>query len=177
MLHLNRSSDLCNLIYLFHVEWILDIRRSHKMYRQHHNGKVWWQTSLERNKKKIKTHRNPTQAVGCHYNAVNFLLNHHKRHPIARPLWRGMGCRLCIQIPIYILPQSLQWCTQYPVIFDRVITAPDCIWVNIVNALAEMAATYREFAVSLFWHSACFHVTLIGDRIDIYGSWKSSLQV
>ena len=27
----------------------------------------------------------------CCYNAVNFLENPHKRHPIARPLGRGMG--------------------------------------------------------------------------------------
>ena len=32
--------------------------------------------------------------VRCRYNAVNFLINIHKRHPIARPLGRGMGC-LC----------------------------------------------------------------------------------
>ena len=31
----------------------------------------------------------------CRYNVVNFLQNHYKRHPIARPLWRGMGC-LCV---------------------------------------------------------------------------------
>ena len=35
--------------------------------------------------------------VWCSYNAVNFLQNHHKRHPIVRPLERGMGCLLCIQ--------------------------------------------------------------------------------
>ena len=29
------------------------------------------------------------------YNAVNFLENPHKRHPIARLLWRGNGCLLC----------------------------------------------------------------------------------
>ena len=30
--------------------------------------------------------------VQCCYNVVNFLENPHKRHPIARPLGRGMGC-------------------------------------------------------------------------------------
>ena len=35
--------------------------------------------------------------VRCWYNAVNFLLNPHKRHPIARLLRRAMGClfRVC----------------------------------------------------------------------------------
>ena len=41
--------------------------------------------------------------VWCHYNAVNFLTNTHKRHPIARP----MGCLLWIQHLIDILPQFL----------------------------------------------------------------------
>ena len=47
--------------------------------------------------------------VQCHYNAVNFLQNPHKRLLIARPLRRAMGCPLVIQILIYILLQSLQW--------------------------------------------------------------------
>ena len=32
--------------------------------------------------------------VRCHYNALNFLPNLHKRHLIARPLVRDMGCFL-----------------------------------------------------------------------------------
>ena len=35
--------------------------------------------------------------VWCHYNKVNFLKKINKRHPIARPLGRGMGCLLWIQ--------------------------------------------------------------------------------
>ena len=35
--------------------------------------------------------------VGCCYNAVNVLENPHKRHLIARPLGRGMGCLLWLQ--------------------------------------------------------------------------------
>ena len=34
--------------------------------------------------------------VRCRYNAVNFLTNIHKRHPIAHPLGRGMGFLLWI---------------------------------------------------------------------------------
>ena len=37
-------------------------------------------------------------AVRCRYNAVNFFT---KRHPIARPLGRGIGCLLWIQHLIY----------------------------------------------------------------------------
>ena len=51
--------------------------------------------------------------VWCRYNAVNFLTNIHKRHPIARPLGRDMGCLLWIQHLIDILPQSLQLFMQY----------------------------------------------------------------
>ena len=35
--------------------------------------------------------------VRCRYNAVSFLPNTHKIHPIARPSGRGMGCILWVQ--------------------------------------------------------------------------------
>ena len=44
------------------------------------------------------------------YNAINFLQNIRKRHPIARPSL-----------------QFLQWCEKYHVILSRVITALDCM--------------------------------------------------
>ena len=46
--------------------------------------------------------------VRCCYNAVNFLTNINKRHPIAHPLGRAMGCLLWIRHLIDILPQFLQ---------------------------------------------------------------------
>ena len=63
----------------------------------------------------------------CRYNAVNFLTNFHKRHPIARPLGRAMGCLLWIQHLFDILPEFLQSFMQYLIILDRVITALDYI--------------------------------------------------
>ena len=48
-----------------------------------------------------------TYTMQCRYNAVSFLTNTHKRHPVARPLGRGMGCLLCIQHLIDILTQFL----------------------------------------------------------------------
>ena len=59
--------------------------------------------------------------VRCCCNVVNFRPNPHKIHPIAHPLGRGMGCILRVKTVIYTLPQSLQWCVQYHVIFYRVI--------------------------------------------------------
>ena len=50
----------------------------------------------------------------CRYNAVNFLRNVHARHPIARPLGRGIGCLLWIQHLIHIVPAiiySISYCT------------------------------------------------------------------
>ena len=48
---------------------------------------------------------------------------------------QNMGCILWVQTLIYTLPQSLQWCILYHVIFDHVITALDgikcvcvCVW-------------------------------------------------
>ena len=68
------------------------------------------------------------------FSAVKFLLNIHKRHPIPRPL--GMGCLLWIESLTDILPQFLQWCVQYHVTLDRVITAINCI----DNALGRLYA-------------------------------------
>ena len=73
----------------------------------------------------------------CRCNAVNFLQNHHKIHPMARPLGRDMGCLLCVQILIYILRQSPQWCVQYNVTLDHIITAPDCRKISIYHISAE----------------------------------------
>ena len=48
----------------------------------------------------------------CCYNAVNFLQNPHKRHPIARPLGRGMGYILFIATLDLYPAESLQWYMQ-----------------------------------------------------------------
>ena len=61
--------------------------------------------------------------VWCHYKAVDFLQNYHKRHPIAHPLGVFCGSKLTfifcpIPVPIHILPQLLQWWVQYHVILD-----------------------------------------------------------
>ena len=37
----------------------------------------------------------------CHYNAINFLQNIHKSHPIACPIGRGMACLLWVQPMIF----------------------------------------------------------------------------
>ena len=68
--------------------------------------------------------------VRCCYNTVNCLQNHHKRHPIARPLGRVMRYLLWVQTLIEILAQSLQWCVQYHVISECVITALDCMLLS-----------------------------------------------
>ena len=62
-----------------------------------------------------------------HYNAPNLHTNIPKRHSIARPLGRGMGCILWIQHLIDILPQFLQLFMQNLTISDCVIMALDCI--------------------------------------------------
>ena len=65
--------------------------------------------------------------VRCRYNAVNFITNIHKRHPMARPLGRGMGCLLWIQHLIDIMSQFLQLLMQNLAILDRVLTALDLL--------------------------------------------------
>ena len=61
------------------------------------------------------------------YNAVNFYPNSLKMHPIARRLGEGMGRNLWFDTVIYIMLQSTQCYIQCLVIFDRVITALDCM--------------------------------------------------
>ena len=68
-----------------------------------------------------------SHTVWCRYNVVNFITNIHKRHPMARPLRRGMGCLLWIQHLIDIMSQFLQFLMQNLSILDRVLTALDCI--------------------------------------------------
>ena len=45
-----------------------------------------------------------TYTVWCGYSAVNFLLNPHKGHPIARPWGWSMGCLLWVLCLTYVLP-------------------------------------------------------------------------
>ena len=103
----------------------------------------------------------------CRYNGVNFLENFHKRHSIARPLGRLMGCLLWVQTLIHIL--SLSWCMQYHNTLYRVITAYDSAlpqhsyvgnhqlryilhWLRCQSYLASNAsATMHDFTV---WHGA-----------------------
>ena len=47
--------------------------------------------------------------VRCRYNAVNFLTNIHKRHPITRPLGRDMGCLLWSRIWLIFCPSSCNY--------------------------------------------------------------------
>ena len=95
--------------------------------------------------------------VWWHYNAVNFLQNNHGRHPIARPPGWGMGCLLWIHPLIDILPQFLQGCVQYHVIFDCTRTALDCI---------ETAWSYH----SLAWIHRCPWCQLISNKVAWF--WK-----
>ena len=71
------------------------------------------------------------------YNAVNFITNIHKRHAMARPLGRGMGCLLWIQHLIDIMSQFLQLLMQNLTILDRVITALDCICALLNYSILE----------------------------------------
>ena len=75
--------------------------------------------------------------------AVNFLQNHHNRHPLARPLGWAMGCLLWVQALIYILPKSLQCCMHYRVILDRAIKAPHCTLEKVLTNLHQANERWR----------------------------------
>ena len=93
---------------------------SHSLWR-HCN--VEMEQHLQVNATTTSSHRAST--VPCCYNMVNLLTYPYKIHPIAHSLGWAMGCILCIQTVIYTLSQSMQWCMQYHVILDHVITAID----------------------------------------------------
>ena len=57
---------------------------------------------------------NIDNTMWCRYDAVNFIQSPHKRHPTP-----------------YVLHQLLQWCMQYHVILNRVITTLDCTMILI----------------------------------------------
>ena len=63
------------------------------------------------------------------------MTNIHKRHPMARPLGRGMGCLLWIKHLIDPMSQFLQLLVQNLTIFDRVITALDCIRASVKSTM------------------------------------------
>ena len=90
----------------------------------------------------------PHNTLRCRYNAVNFLKNIHKRHPIARPLGRGMGCLLWIHHLIHILPEFLQLFMQYITIHDRVITALHC---TLQSRLSDWLWSY-SLVVNCWWY-------------------------
>ena len=63
----------------------------------------------------------------CHYYAVSFLRNPHKRHPIAPPNGWAKGCLLWVQVLIYVLLLSLKYCMWYQIILDSVNMVPNHI--------------------------------------------------
>ena len=72
------------------------------------------------------------------YNVVNFLKNPYKKHLIAHPFGRGMGCLLWVHTVIYILPREVQWCMQYNFISDCVTTAPNCtLWHQSNSVMSD----------------------------------------
>ena len=102
--------------------------------------------------------------VCCRYNTNQFYKKDiYKRHPIVRPLGRGMGCLLWIQPLLDILLLLLQWRMQYLVTLDHAITALDCIcnyilchtsilkWHRWVESLFMEDLLVRIFQLSIPW--------------------------
>ena len=82
--------------------WRLTMNNDLQMNNDHMDNKQWEQwknTMIQHRARHIPfIARQPgASTVQCRYNVVNLLTNIHKRHPIARPMGRGMGCLLWIQ--------------------------------------------------------------------------------
>ena len=142
--------------------------------------------------------------VQCRYNAVNFLENINKRHPMARPLGRGMGCLLWIQHVIDILPQFQQLLMKYLTILDHVLSALDCISFWSIVAMGDRATfgvsaqfnprdicdlrnmhmghydeTYYVNPVGYWWYitwAYCIlHITLVCQPLGTMCLWRYSM--
>ena len=111
-------------------------------------------------------------ASRCLYKTVNFLQNPRKKHPIARPNRWVMGCLLVIQIRIYILQQ---WCFQYHVILDHVLTAPDC------TSVAVCCNTVSLWILAIERPTACasgarYGVSIMSSKSDLCSKLPSAVQ-
>ena len=96
--------------------------------------------------------------VRCHCNMVNFIKDIHKRYLIAPQLALGMVCLLWIQHQIDILPQILQWCVQYLVILDRVLTVLDCMYPHASMCLNHGSSHVNQLHVLWSWWSLKHHL-------------------
>ena len=128
-----------------------------------HDWFSWWHRTGQATNHYLMALCSVTYKVQCRYNTVNFLPNSPKIHPISHLLGWGMGCILWVQTLIYTLPQSLQWCMQYHVILDCIITAPDCMHYyasmsyNVIRTCwaviyFDMLLCMIESIVHIVWH-------------------------
>ena len=107
--------------------------------------------------------------VQCRYNAVNFLKNIQKRHPLARPLGRGMGCLLWIQHLIDVLSEFLQSFKQYFYILDRVIAALDCMWYSSMHLqCGQWSSKHLENASHSLPFRARYEMHFVGSNSHLY---------
>ena len=88
-----------------HCKWLQILQWLESIYRYTFNN---FQESLRVVHLEVTSDWAHSYTEQHHHNTVNFLANIQKRHPIARPLGRGMGCFLWIQHLSDILPQILQ---------------------------------------------------------------------
>ena len=94
----------------------------------------------------LQGHCTQFQQLQCR--AIMKGVNPHKIHPIPRPLGRGMGCILWVQTMIYTLPHSPQWCKQYYVILDRIITAVNLIKTTMMEQIQQTCIQSIETIVN-----------------------------
>ena len=134
----------------------------------------------------------------CRYSAVNFLTNIHKRHPIARPLGRGMGCLLWIQHLIDIMPlfpQLFIWISYnigpryngtrlyYDLLMCYCITAigQKLIWININKILVDHLNEHvcwgmikmLDIFQTTFWTLIFFkeNIKFLVDQLEAWSKW------
>ena len=110
---------------------------------------------------------NEYNTVQCRYNAVNFPSNIHKRHPIARPLGRGMGCLWWKQHLIDNVPQFLELFMCYLTILGRVITALDCIWHAWPSASLHVENKSPKYEAPIFTAQKCNHWRKWKGRVSV----------
>ena len=97
----------------------------HVSCMEHYLMHLWTDFSGNMKNISISTLHNTEIQCGTIITRSVFFLKSSHRHPISRPWGRNMGCLLWIQISIH--GQLLDFCMAYTVVWDRYITALDCI--------------------------------------------------
>ena len=114
----------------------------------------------------------------CRYNAVNFLENVHKRHPLARPLGKvwGVYCGSSIWLIKKFCLSSCNFFIWYLTTYDFVTTALDCVLKPITDTPSflyySVLVTSAHKWIPLNYLPILFRVVSLAVKQPYIGVWQ-----